>query len=192
MNKMLRLSLVLLLITAVTGTVLGVVHTITLEPIRITKEKIRMEALQLTLPGATEFKTLKLGTDPQGSISEINAGSSTEELLGYNFTVSPKGYAGKIEMVVGIGKKGEVQGIKLLAHAETPGLGAEAAAPKFLDQFKNKVVDKFTVTKTPSDGDADIQAISGATITSDAVILGVNEAIDYWNNHFKEEANGNE
>lgn len=187
MGKSLRLPLVLLLITAVTGAILGVVYTITLEPIRLTKERERQEALEMTLPEATEFKTLKIGTDPKGTISEVNVGSSSNELVGYNFTVSSKGYAGNIEMVVGIGKEGEIKGIKILAQTETPGLGAEAAKPKFLDQFKSKTVDKFKVTKIPSEEVSDIQAISGATITSDAVIVGVNDAINFWNNHFKEE-----
>ena len=187
MSKMFRLSFVLLLITAVTGIILGGVQTITAEPIRLTKEREHREALEITLPGATEFKMLKIGTDPKGMIKEINIGTAGSELVGYNFNVLTKGYGGLMELVVGIGKEGQVKGIKILVLNETPGLGGEATAPKFLNQFKNKIVQKFDVIKTPSNKDTQIQAISGATITSDAVVDGVNDAVDFWNKNFKEE-----
>lgn len=178
MAKIIRLSLVLLLITAVTGIILGAVYTMTLEPIRAAKEREKMEALAATLPGAKEFKSIEVKDG--GIIKEINEGSDGAALVGYNFTVEPKGYAGPIELVVGIAKDGKVMDIKILKHGETPGLGAKATEPKFSDQFKNKAVSKIEVSKNPPANDSEIQAISGATITSRAVASGVNAALDYW------------
>ncbi len=178
MAKIIRLSLVLLLITAVTGIILGAVYTVTLEPIRAAKEREKMEALAATLPGAKEFKNIEVKDG--GIIKEINEGSDGGALLGYNFTVEPKGYAGPIELVVGIAKDGKVMDIKILKHGETPGLGAKSTEPKFSDQFKNKAVSKIEVSKNPPANDSEIQAISGATITSRAVASGVNAALDYW------------
>ena len=63
MAKIIRLSLVLLLITAVTGIILGAVYTMTLEPIRAAKEREKMEALAATLPGAKEFKSIEVKTE---------------------------------------------------------------------------------------------------------------------------------
>ena len=183
MAKIIRLSLVLLLITAITGIILGAVYTVTLEPIRKVKEREKMEALAATLPGAKEFKTLPVKGDA-GIILEINEGSAAGAVVGYNFTVTPKGYAGPIEMVVGEAKDGRLMDIKILKHAETPGLGAKATEPLFSGQFKNKSVPKIEVSKTPPASTSEIQAISGATITSRAVAAGVNTALDYWKGNF--------
>ena len=183
MAKIIRLSLVLLLITAITGIILGAVYTVTLEPIRKVKELEKMEALAATLPGAKEFKTLPVKGDA-GIILEINEGSAAGAVVGYNFTVTPKGYAGPIEMVVGVAKDGRLMDIKILKHAETPGLGAKATEPLFSGQFKNKSVPKIAVSKTPPASTSEIQAISGATLTSRAVAAGVNTALDYWKANF--------
>lgn len=180
MAKIFKLGFVLLVITAVTGLILGGVYTLTLEPIRIAKEKEKMEALAATLPGAAEFKQLEVENDPTGIIKEVNEGSKDGEVLGYNITVTPKGYGGPVEVVVGIANDGLVRGIKILSHEETPGLGAKAAAQPFMGQFEDKKAALFAVTKNPPASDEEISAISGATITSSAVVTGVNTAVRYW------------
>jgi len=85
--------------------------------------------------------------------------------------VAARGYGGEIKLLVGIDEKGKVSGVKILSHQETPGLGANITAPKFLDQFKGKkVTDRLEAKK-------DIDAISGATISSRAVCHGVQQAL---------------
>ncbi len=185
MAKIIKLSFILLIITLVTGILLGGVYTMTLEPIRVAKESAKMEALAATLPGAADFKTIDIKGDP-GIIKEINEGSANGELIGYNFTVTPKGYAGPVELVVGIKRDGQLMGIKVLNHKETPGLGAKSAEPAFSGQFKDKKVDELTVTKTAPSKENEIQAISGATITSRAVASGVNAALKYWKINYKD------
>ena len=125
MGKIIKLGLVLFVITAVTGLILGAVHTITLEPIREAQAREKNEALAATLPGATEFKKLQ-PSENAGIIKEIYEGSSGGKTVGYNFTVTPKGYGGPIELIVGISNEGRVMDIKILSHSETPGLGAKA------------------------------------------------------------------
>mgnify|MGYP000866834195 CR=1 FL=1 len=179
MAKILKLGAVLFVITAVTGLVLGGVYTMTLEPINIAKEKEKAEALAQTLPEASEFEGIEI-QQGQGVIKEVNRGLANGETVGYNITVTPKGYSGLIEMVVGISKEGKLANIKILSHTETPGLGAKAAEPAFSGQFRDKKTDELTVTKTSPGKDSEIQAISGATITSRAVTSGVNTALKYW------------
>lgn len=186
MRKIAKLGAVLFGITVVTGVILGGVHKITEEPIRITNENKRLEALTATLPGAKDFKMPKIAFDPNGIITEVNIGTNGDELIGHNITVAPKGYAGLIKIVVGISKEGEVKGIKILAHGETPGLGAKAPEEPFSGQFRNKTADEFTVVKTEPAADDQIQAISGATITSNAVTTGVNEALKFWRDNLKD------
>jgi len=91
--------------------------------------------------------------------------------LGYAFRVYPKGYGGTIDMVVGIDLKGRVAGIKIISMNETPGLGMKASGSKFLRQFMGKTA------KSPLKAKKDIDAITGATITSQAVADGVKQAL---------------
>lgn len=182
MGKILKLGLVLFIITAVTGMILGAVYTVTLEPIRIAKEREKVKAMAETLPGATVFESV----DKEGGselIKDISKGMNGGDLIGWNYTVMPKGYGGLLEIMVGVSKEGRLMAIKILNHSETPGLGAKAAAEQFLVQFREKAVNKLAVTKTGAASESEIQAISGATITSSAVALGVNAALAYFNEH---------
>ncbi|MDO5562574.1 MAG: RnfABCDGE type electron transport complex subunit G [Synergistaceae bacterium] len=187
MAKIIRLGAVLFLITVVTGIILGGVHTMTLEPIRQAKEREKMEALAATLPAAKEFKAVEVSGKPE-YIKEVNAGTDNGQLMGYNITVSSKGYGGMIDMVVGISSGGDLMGIKILSHSETPGLGARAPEPAFSGQFKDKKAAALSIVKTAPSSDSEIQAISGATITSTAVTTGVNQAVDFWKNNLKDGA----
>ncbi len=178
MAKILKLGLVLFIITAVTGIILGGVYTLTLEPIRLTQLREKNEALASTLPGATAFKEIPLKPG-SGIVKDAYEGTADGKLIGYNFTVTPKGYGGLITLVVGMTPDAQVTNIKILAHTETPGLGAKAVDAAFTEQFKLKKVEEIFVSKTPVEADDQIQAISGATITSRAVASGVNAATKY-------------
>ena len=179
-NKIVRLAVVLLAISGVTGIILGGVYTMTLKPIEAVQQQQKMEALSATMPGAKDFRQVEVKNDKSDLIKEINEGSDGSNVVGYNFTVTPKGYGGLITLVVGIDKEGTVKGIKILSLSETPGLGMKSTEPAFSDQFKDKKADTLTVVKTAPASAGEIQAISGATITSRAVTLGVNSALDYW------------
>jgi len=82
--------------------------------------------------------------------------------------VEPQGYGGKVKMMVGVDESGRVSGVKILEHRETPGLGAQIVTSKFLGQFKGKTIaDKL-----------EVEAITGASISSRAVAAGVKEALE--------------
>ena len=92
---------------------------------------------------------------------------------------SHDGYGGDIEITVGYtGEEGALSctGISFLTLAETAGLGMNAQEPEFMGQYTGKGTDPLTVTKSGSAGEAEINAMSGATITSDAVTNAVNAA----------------
>lgn len=86
--------------------------------------------------------------------------------------VTVRGYSGVIEMLVGVDENGRVSGVKILSHKETPGLGANVAKPGFLQQFVGKS------PEDPIEAKKDIDAITGATISSRAVCSGVREALE--------------
>jgi electron transport complex protein RnfG len=100
---------------------------------------------------------------------------SVKEVLpqpGKAVSVSPRGYSGPINMLIGIDKSGKIVGIKILSQTETPGLGANVVKPKFLNQFIGKT------GNDPIEPRKDIDAITGATISSRAVCSGVKQALE--------------
>lgn len=92
---------------------------------------------------------------------------------GFVITIEDKGFGGKIVVMVGIGTDGKITGVNVLEHAETPGLGTKAIAEAHLSQF----MEQGSITNTNEAGAANIDAISGATISSDAVFRAVDKAL---------------
>lgn len=98
------------------------------------------------------------------------------ETIGYCFKVMPSGFGGAITLMVGIDTNGSICGVKITEMAETPGLGAKASEEKWLGQFVGKT-SGINIVKGGKAGKNDVDAISGATITSKAVAKGVNDAL---------------
>ncbi len=183
--KILKLGLILFTVTAITGLILGVVYEITAGPIQLTQARLKNEALAGALPEADSFEVMELIPDASPVLTEVQRAKSGADGVGYCITVVPKGYAGPIEIVVGVTKDGALRAIRILNQSETPGLGAKAPAPAFSGQFADKSVERLTIVKAPPSAPDQIQAISGATITSNAVTSGVNAALEYWNTHLR-------
>ena len=101
---------------------------------------------------------------------------SDGETVGYTATVKPNGYGGAITMIVGVSKDMTVTGVKITAMSETAGLGAKAQDEAFLEKYKGKKED-VSVVKGSAKADNQIVAISGATITTNAVTDGVKETL---------------
>ena len=165
----LRLALTLLAITAVVAAALAGVNSITKPEIeKLTAQKTQA-AIEAVLPGGgevVEFPATAL-------VSKVYASE-----VGYAVEVTPGGFDNTITMMVGVDKEGNVLGIDIISHTETAGLGAvaDAATPagvSFREQFAGKA-GSVSVTK---DG-GEIEAITGATITSRAVCAGVNAALE--------------
>jgi electron transport complex protein RnfG len=176
-KKIVSLGLILFAVTAITGIILGIVHDITLEPIRVTQERLKVEALVGSLPEADSFSPLEIVNDADPIVTDVQEAKKGNDPGGYCVTVTPKGYAGAIEVVVGITQTGGVRAIRILNQGETPGLGAKSAESAFFGQYENKTAPKLSVVKVEPTGADQIQAISGATITSNAGTLGVNTAL---------------
>lgn len=176
MKEIIKLGLILFVITACAASLLGFAHEITKGPIEKQVQLVRKEAMNQTLSQAERFETVDVNL-PEGSrIVEVNVGYKGDTLEGFAIKVAPKGFGGPIEIMVGISNEGIVQGVKILKHAETPGLGANAEEPSFSSQYDGKS-GEISVVKTAPSSDNEIQAITGATITSKAVTDGINEVI---------------
>ncbi|HOQ16112.1 MAG TPA: RnfABCDGE type electron transport complex subunit G [Defluviitaleaceae bacterium] len=182
MKEILKLGLILFIITAVSGGLLGFAYEITKEPIA---EQVRLaneEAMVKSFPQGEKFKKIEAEIPEDSNVVEIHAVYKGNVLEGFVVKVLSKGFGGPIEMTVGVSKDGMVQGVSILGHSETPGLGAKAQEDDFLSRYQGKS-GILTVVKTGASKDNEIEAISGATITSKAVTDGINEVLDFIENH---------
>lgn len=189
-------ALILFAITLVAGACLGGVYEITKAPIAAANLAAKEEAFRTVLADADSFALddysdalAKANAEVSGlgfgnvTVDECATGlDASGAPLGYVVTATSKdGYGGNITVSVGITAEGEVKGIEFLTLAETAGLGMNAAQPEWKGQYAGKTVDQFTVTKSGASADNEIDAISGATITSNAVTGAVNSALYFVN-----------
>ncbi|HKL98959.1 MAG TPA: FMN-binding protein [Mobilitalea sp.] len=104
---------------------------------------------------------------------------SKENHIGYIVQVGSKGYKDTISLMFGYSLEGEIQSLEFLSLNETAGLGMNASEPEFLNQFNGKSVNPLLVTKTGATEDNQIDALSSATITTNAIVNAVNAGIDF-------------
>ena len=187
-NTIIKDTIILTLITLIAGGVLGLVYEITKEPIAKQQELAKQEAYKAVFEDADTFEVCVEAEDADlaaylagegfeaQTVNEImEAKDASGETLGYaiNLTTS-EGYGGDITFSMGVQADGTLNGISILTISETAGLGMNATKDEFKGQFKEKQADAFEVTKAGASKENEINAISGATITSNAVTQGVN------------------
>lgn len=200
MADLVRNTIKLCLITLVAGLLLGCVYEITKEPRKKQEEKKTQEAYQKVFSNANTFEPLSadkawskeiedyLASSENGTLAISKKQAIIEDVvvalddkkqkLGYVITVTSKeGFGGDITYTVGVSGDGVVTGIAILSISETAGLGMKATDSSFLNQYKDKKVGSYQVTKKGEEGEDKIDAISGATITSNAITTGVNAAL---------------
>lgn len=194
MNKqMIKDSLILFGITLIAGLLLGGVYAITKGPIAQAQIDKQQAAYESVFADAVSFQ--EIGQSSPEAIAKLlqTAGYEKDRIdetklavdaagtpLGYVMTVtSTEAYSGELQIAVGIRLDGTVNQISFLSLSETMGLGMEAKQPAFYEQFSNKKVNAFSYTKSGAVADNEIDALSGATITSNAVTNAVNAAIVY-------------
>ncbi|MDD3340336.1 MAG: RnfABCDGE type electron transport complex subunit G [Lachnospiraceae bacterium] len=190
MKGIMKTTAILTIITLVAGIFLGTVYEITKEPIANEQARAKQDACKAVFEGADSFESVSQGDDdlekyldengyPSQSVNEVlEAKDAGGETLGYVFDVTTsEGYGGDIQFTMGVQSDGTLNGISVLSISETAGLGMKADTDAFKDQFKDKNVEKFAYTKTGETGDDKIDAISGATITTNAMTNGVNAGL---------------
>ena len=203
-NTIIKDALALFCITLVAGVLLGFVYEITKEPIKKQEQETKQRAYQTVFADAASFKendtvnvaveeafevlsdsTITEGADYSGiTINEaLEAYDSSDSLIGYVMNViTANGYGGDIKISLGIRTDGTVTGMEILSISETAGLGMKADESAFKDQYKDKNVEQFAYTKVGATADNEIDAISGATITTKAVTEAVNAGIFFAKN----------
>ena len=185
MNKIVKNTLILTLITVIAGFLLGAVYEITKTPIAQAQETAKKEAWQAVFSDVKldDFKAEDVDQKAADkAVKDMGVNATIDEVCtagdaGYVITTTDKdGFGGNIQITVGIKKDGTINGVSILSISETAGLGMKATEPSFYNQYVNKQADKFVVSKDGGDGEQ-IDALSGATFTSRAVTGAVNAAL---------------
>jgi len=165
----LKYVFVLTLFCGVAGALLSLVYDLTAPRIEAQRQKMEEDGLHMVFPGTYRIT-------PKADYYE--AVDEEGRLAGYVIKVKSHGYSSDIEMLVGLRRENtkelKVTGVKILAQAETPGLGSRVESRAFLDNLHGRVSRTLRLKK---DG-GELDAITGATITSRAVIDGLRKSID--------------
>ncbi len=177
-STLINMLVALLVITAVSGGVLGLVYGMTKDAIAEVDQKKNEAAIKAVLPieGEITYKadTLKYNYEGTTLTFPCNlAYDANGNFQGAAVKTSEGGFGGKIDMMVGFLADGTIKGTSVLSHAETPGLGANMTG-KFKDQFVDKNPADFKLIVKKDGGDVD--AITAATITSRAFSKAVDKA----------------
>ncbi len=158
----LKLTLILTAITTMAGVILGGVAYFTMPVAYENQIKAQQLARQQLLPAAASF------TEIEGHDAWYVGIDSKGQPVGYIIKTAEKGYGGSITMLAGVDKSLKLIDYKVLSHNETPGLGELMKKEKFKKQFRGRDSGQMQLTKRGEEGK--IQALTGATITSRAVM----------------------
>lgn len=175
MKNILRYGLTLMLICAIAAGVLAYTYENTQKVIELNKAKERDLLLRELLPEAIEFvpsSNKPKSIDPLVNINEIYIGKRDGKEVGKVWEVSTKGYSSDIVLLVAVNDDGVIEKVKVVSQQETPGLGTEVTKDNFLGQFIGKKEPNLEVKKN-------ITPVSGATISSSAVVRAINEVLKH-------------
>ncbi len=185
MSKEVKNTLIMTAIALVFGLILGIVHEVTAEPIRIQNEKTLNEAYQAVLSDAETFEDTEIDAEENEELnacvdSVLTGLDADGEEVGYVINVtSHGGYGGDITFSMGVDSSGSIEGISITAIDETPGLGMKAKTDdEWLPQFYGEDSETEFVL-----GD-NIEAITSATFTSRCITRGVNAGMAYYNENY--------
>ena len=170
-KEVVKPTAVLFVICAVVSAALAGTNLVTKDRIAQQAEETAQQSRQIVLPEAEEF------SEQEGYYT----GSAGGETVGYVFETEAKGYGGTVSVMTGISAEGSVTGVVILSHEETPGLGANAEKAEVLQQYQQPAPEGgLSVVKYQTPQEGQVEAITGATITTAAVTDAVNEAIEQY------------
>ena len=164
--------LILTLIALVAGLALAATNQVTAGPIEEQRVKAIQAARTAVFPDAGSFEEVIMA-DTNGLDSVYTAKSDTDT-LGYVLQITVAGYGGPIEIIMGVDMQGVITGVTVggSAFAETAGLGTQVKEPEFTNQFVG-------LGEMPT-MNGNVDTISGATVSSSAVIDGIIRCYEQW------------
>ncbi len=172
-KSILKPTLVLFVICVVVSAALAGTNLLTKDRIKLLEAQNAEASRKIVLPTAETFESQDDGA--------YYTGLSGSDLVGYVFETGASGYGGTVSVMTGIDVDGNITGVVILSHDETPGLGANAEKPDFLNQYLQPAPEGgLSVVKYQTPAEGQIEAMTGATVTSTAVTNAVNQAIEQY------------
>ena len=179
MRELFNLTVVLTIICSLAATALALVYNITKDPIAYQQRLKKLKAIKAVQPNYDnepdqDFVDLKTDESAEGNgvLTRFYITKKEGTPTGVVFMVSAVGYGGTIDLMVGLSPEGTITGVQVLKHTETPGLGAKITEEKFLKQFSSRNIGDTNLALKKEGGDID--QISGASISSQAVVKAIN------------------
>ena len=173
-----NMVLVLTAVSLVASSILAYVYEITKAPIAKAALDKKLNAISEVVPAFDNNPNadmFKLKTFDNTDSLEVYPAKKDGKTVGYAVkTYTMKGFSGLVELMVGFTADGVIFNTAILAHHETPGLGAKMTTPGFKNQFKGKNPTEFHLQVKKDGGDVD--AITAATISSRAFCDAVDRA----------------
>ena len=188
MKEVIKPAVILFVICVAVSAALAGTNLLTADRIARAAAQKAEESRMVVLPEAEAFQE-KEGEDGTHYIG-LSKEASEGVVVGYVFETESKGYGGTVKVMTGINTEGNITGVIVLSHSETPGLGANAEKETFRDQYQQPVANLtggIQVVKFQAPNEGEIQAMTWATITSTAVTNAVNLAIEQYQNAYASE-----
>lgn len=183
MKKIIEMTAKLVVITVIAGGLLGVVNAVTKDPIAVQEAKAADAARFAAFPSADAFVNMGIDISEDYDLIQnvYTALDAQGNDIGVAMGIKTKAYNPGLNLTVGLSREGIIAGVVIGSNQETPGLGAKASEPKFIDQYNDVPFDTpLVVVKTGATSQNEIQAITSATITSVGVTYAVNKAVEYY------------
>lgn len=169
---------VLFLITALSATALSSVYKVTKDIIADTAQKKQIEAIKRVI--TTEYDNDPVLNKQIVGNLEVYPATKGGKVTTLAIKSISTGYSGNVEVMTGLLPDGTLSKLVVVSQTETPGLGTKVTEPAFLSQFEGKNLANF-VLKVKKDG-GDVDAVTGATISSRAVTSAIAKAHYYFVN----------
>ncbi len=182
MKEIIKLALILFGISFVAAIALKTTEQVTAEPIQTQINTANELARKEVFPDADSFEAIEPATLEElkadyDILQEVFFAKKGSDVIGYVVKTTPNGFSGAVEVITGISNDEKLTGVRIGNMSETPGLGDLAKKPEFYEQYAGKAASGEIGVAKSAPKDSEIQALTGATITSRGVTLGVNTAI---------------
>ena len=170
--------LALFIICFIVTFLLAITNKATLKNISLQGQQAAQSSRKMVLSSASNLEEKQ---SSENNFTYYIGLDDKRNIVGYIFLTKAKGYGGNIETMVGIDKNSVITGVEILSHNETPGLGSNIKNESFKNQFLQNVSDSnFSVVKNKSASKGEIEALTGATISSKAVTDAINQALEQY------------
>ncbi|HWI66155.1 MAG TPA: FMN-binding protein [Symbiobacteriaceae bacterium] len=177
MRDGIRMTLTLVIVCLIAGISLAFVHGQTAPVIAAQEAQALKDGLAKVVPGAASFEPVLIGDHAVVRDAWRALGADGKQ-VGVVIEAAPGGYGGPIRMLVGVAPDGKLIKVEILsASGETPGLGSKAVEPSFVKQYEG-LQQGIALVKGRAPKGNEVQAITGATISSKAVTDGINAALE--------------